>query len=62
MDNADFIFCIIQFLLYLLIDVNAIILYNVVCSDIDSLKLRKSVFSKGDGYEKRLLRIPIYGV
>lgn len=38
MDNADFIFCIIQFLLYLLIDVNAIILYNVVCSDMDSPK------------------------
>lgn len=48
MDNADFIFCIIQFLLYLLIDGIAIILYNVVCGDMNSLKMSKTVFSKGE--------------
>lgn len=38
MDNADFVFCIIQFLLYLPIDEIAMCLYNVVCGDINSLK------------------------
>ena len=42
-----------------MIDIYSMVLYNVVCSDVYSLKSMKSGFSKDQGvsYEERLLGI-----